>query len=197
MRFHVFPQVARALALVLLTAVVAALAASNAAWAGPSPVAQPQRQPGRSTVPRRGTDLMITQAYRREWWGGVTFTITVTNTGPIAAQDVIVTDAISRRMELEQATPTKGVCRGDPVVKCQLGNLAVGEVVTITVHATIWLEKYRSPIRNTASVTSKTRDTKTSNNSATVFLPSRFGAFSWYDWFRPGPDDVGSSTEIE
>jgi hypothetical protein len=74
----------------------------------------------------------------------------VANTGPLAAEDVIVTDALSRRMELEQATSTKGTCAGDPVVKCRLGNLAVGEVVTITIRTTIWLDRYRGALRNTA-----------------------------------------------
>jgi len=200
MKLYVFPHVARALALVLLIAVVAALAASNAAWAGPSPQAQPPRQPPRSTVPRRGTDLVITQAYRRVWWGGVTFTHTITNTGPIAAQDVLVTDSISRRMQLEQATTTKGICQGDPVIRCQLGDLAASEVVTVTVQATIWLdeiwlERYRSPFWNTASVSSRTRDVNPSNNSATVILNRRRDIYPWFDQFRPGPDEIGSSVE--
>lgn len=193
MKYSFLPHTARALALVLLIAVVATLAAGNAAWAGPSP----QRQPGRSTVPRRSTDLAITKSYRRAWWGGVVFTLVVTNNGPIAAEGVIVTDAISRRMELEQATSTKGTCDGDPMVKCRLGNLAVGEVVTITIRTTISLDRYRGALRNTASVSSRTRDRKTSNNSATVILRGRYGVFPWFDWFRPGPDDFGSSDEVE
>ncbi len=197
MKLHFLPRAARALALVLLIAVVAALAASNAAWAGPSPQAQLRRQPGRSTVPQRGTDLEITQTYRRAWWGGVTFTLTVTNTGPIAAQDVIVTNRISRRLELDQVTITKGACRSDPLVQCRLGNLAVTEVVTVTLHTVIWLDGFRGPIRNTATVTSKTRDTKNSNNRATVILHKRNGVFPWFDWFEPGVDETGSSDEIE
>jgi uncharacterized repeat protein (TIGR01451 family) len=196
MKFHFLPHPARALALVLLIAGIAVLAASNAAWAGPSQVG-PQRQPGRSTVPRRGADLVISQTYRREWWGGVTFTLTVTNTGPIAAQDVFVTDRIFRRLELQQATTTKGACQGDPVVRCQLGNLAVDEVVTITISTTIWLERDRGTIRNTATVDSQTRDTKTSNNSATVILNGGNGIFPWFDRFRPGPDETGSSSNDE
>jgi len=193
MKFQFLPHTARALALVLVIAVVAALAVDNAAWASPSP----QRQPGRSTVPQRSTDLEITKSYRRAWWGGVIFTLVVTNNGPIAAQGVIVTDRIARRMELEQVTTTKGICDGDPVVRCQLGNLAVGEVVTTTLRTTIWLDRYRGTLRNTTSVSSRTRDRLMSNNSATVILPSRYGVFPWFDWFRPGPDDIGSSDEIE
>ena len=194
MKICLFPQVARALALVLLIAGVATLAVSNAAWAGSSQVGQ-QRQPGRSTVPRRGTDLVLTQKYDRVWWDDVIFTITVTNTGPIAAQDVFVTDRIFRRLELQQATTTKGACQGDPVVRCQLGNLAVGEVVTITIRATIWLERLLGTIRNTATVDSKTHDTKNSNNSATVIFSGRNSVFAWFDRFRPSPDETGSSGE--
>ena len=193
MRLRFFAHPARLALLLLLIAVVAVLAAVNAAWASPSP----QRQPGRSTVPRRSTDLEISKAYRREWWGGVTFTLVVTNTGPIAADNVIVTDALSRRMELEQASSTKGTCTGDPVVRCRLGTLAVGEVVTITIQATIWLDRYRGPLRNTASVSARTRERQPSDNSATVILPGRYGVYPWFDWFRPAPDDIGSSADDE
>jgi uncharacterized repeat protein (TIGR01451 family) len=193
MKLRSFAHATRLAMFLLLIAVVAALAASNAAWASPSP----QARPGRSTVPRRSTDLAITKSYRRAWWGGVVFTLVVTNNGPIAAQGVIVTDVISRRLELHHATTTKGTCDGDPVVKCHLGNLAVGEVVTITMFTTIWLDRYRGTITNTASVSSRTRDRITGNNSATVIIPGRFGIFPWFDWFRPGPDQVGSSDEIE
>jgi hypothetical protein len=121
----------------------------------------------------------------------------VTNNGPIAAQRVIVTDVISRRLEFEQAITTKGFCEGDPVVKCHLGNLAAGEVVRITIQSTIWLSRYRGTITNTASVSSRTRDRITGNNSATVIIPGRSGILPWSDWFKPGPDQVGSSDEIE
>src|SRR5689334_22361227 len=122
MKLRTFARPARLALFLLLIAVVAGLAASNAAWASPSP----QGRPGRSTVPRRSTDLAITKSYQRSWWGSVLFTLVVTNNGPIAAQDVVATDLISRRMEIDQVTTTKGTCAGDPLVVCQLGNLAVG-----------------------------------------------------------------------
>jgi uncharacterized repeat protein (TIGR01451 family) len=185
MKSHFLPHTARALALVLLIAAVAALAVSNAAWAGPSQVGL-QRQPGRSTVPRRGTDLVITQTYRRVWWDDVIFTTTVTNTGPIAAQDVFVTDRISKRLELEEVATSKGACVGDPIVKCRLGNLAVGEVVTITIRVGIWLDRYPGTITNTATVDSRTRDVKPSNNAATVSFKGRNSDFPWFDSLKPG-----------
>jgi uncharacterized repeat protein (TIGR01451 family) len=181
-------HLARALALVLLIAVVAGLAASNAAWASPSE-AQPGRRPGRSTVPRRGTDVAIDKSYQKVGWGHVIFTLVVTNTGRIAAQDVVVTDIISRRLELDQVTTTKGICFGDPVVRCHLGNLVVGEVVTITIRATIWLDLFRGNIRNTATVTSRTRDIRHSNNSDTVFFNGR-GFFAWFHHFGPIGEDA-------
>jgi uncharacterized repeat protein (TIGR01451 family) len=193
MKLRSFAHPARLAMFLLLIAVVAALAAGNAAWASPSP----QRQPGRSTVPRRSTDLAITKSYRRAWWGGVIFTLVVTNNGPIVAQNVIVTDVISRRLEFEQAITTKGICEGDPVIRCYLGNLAAGDVVTITIHSTISLSRYRGTITNTASVNARTRDRSLDNNSATVVIPGRFGIFPWFDWFTPGPDTFGSSDEIE
>jgi uncharacterized repeat protein (TIGR01451 family) len=176
-------HLARALALVLLIAVVAGLAASNAAWAGPL-----EAQRGRSTVPKRGTDLAIRKDVRRNGFGHLIFTIVVTNNGPIAAEDVVVTDIIGRRLELDQATTTKGTCAGDPVVRCHLGNLAVGEVVTISIRVSVWLDFFRGTMHNTASVSSRTRDIRQSNNSDTVRFGGR-GFFSWFDHFGPRDDD--------
>jgi uncharacterized repeat protein (TIGR01451 family) len=195
MKLRSVTQLTRLAMFLLLIAVVAALAFENAAWASPSP----QSQPRRSTVPRRSTDLAITKSFRRTWWGAVVFTLVVTNNGPIAAQGVVVTDPISRRMEFAQVITSKGTCEGGPVVVCQLGDMAVGEVVVITINARILLDRFRGVIRNTATVDSRTRERRNGNNSATVILPSRFGfgIFPWFNWFRPGPDDIGVSDEIE
>ena len=184
MKFNFLPHTVRALALVLLIAGVAALAASNAAWAGPSQVGS-QRQPGRSTVPRRGTDLEIIKTYHRVWWDDVVFTILVTNKGPIAAQDVIVTDHLVRRLEFEEVATSKGSCTGEPIVTCRLGNLAAGEIVMITIRAGIWLDQYPDVVTNTATVNSGTRDVNTSNNDATVIFVGRNSFFSWFDLLAP------------
>ena len=193
MKLRSFARPARLAMFLLLILVVAALAIENAAWASPSP----QSRPGRSTVPQRSTDLAITKSFRRSWWGAVIFTLVVTNNGPIAAQDVAVTDPISPRMEIDQVATTKGICTGDPLVVCQLGNLAVGEVVTITINGTIRMDPFSGALRNTASVSSRTRERRLGNNSATVVLPGRFVGPPWFGWFRPGPDEFGTSESAE
>jgi uncharacterized repeat protein (TIGR01451 family) len=185
MKSHFLPHAARALALVLLIASVAALAASNAAWAGSSQLGE-QRQPGHSTVPRRGTDLEISQTYRNAGFNDVIFTITVTNTGPIAAQDVFVTDRISQRLDFAQATTSKGLCEGDSIIRCTFGNLIVGEVVTSTIRVDIWPDRSSAMIVNTAIVDSRTRDIKPSNNSASVRFPGRSDDFRRFDILKPG-----------
>ncbi len=184
MKFHFLSFKVRALALVLLIAGIAALAASNAAWARPSEQG-PQRQSGQSTVPRRETDLMISQTHRSVWWNDVIFTITVTNTGPIAAEDVFVTDHLSSHLELKEVATSKGLCAGDPLVTCNFGNLAVGEVVTSTIRVGIWLDSYPDTITNTATVGSRTRDVNTSNNYAIVSFKGRNSNFLWFERLRP------------
>jgi uncharacterized repeat protein (TIGR01451 family) len=172
MKFHVLPHMARALALVTLVAGVLALAADSAAWSG-SPGSSAKAKLGRSTVPRNEADLSITKSYRRVGRNDVIFTIVVKNNGPIAAKDAIMTDLLSKRLEFESARTNKGSCKGGPAVKCKLGNLAVGQVVTIIIRVDIKSKADRSRIVNTAMVRAKTRDPQMSNNTASVKFHSR------------------------
>ena len=81
----------------------------------------------------------------------LTATLTVRNDGPSAARGVVVTDPVSEGLRIRAASASAGSCEiVEGAVVCQLGDLAAGAKVTITVSATAVL---RGRIDNAASVT--------------------------------------------
>lgn len=97
----------------------------------------------------------------------VTFTLTVTNAGPAAAEQVVITDMLPR--ELSKAVYSVDHCRtwqtwtGSYTV----GTLAAGASYSILVAGFV-SACARDCICNTASVSSPTADTNLSNNSVSV-----------------------------
>jgi uncharacterized repeat protein (TIGR01451 family) len=68
--------------------------------------------------------------------GTVTYTMTVTNKGPDTATDVQLADPAPAGIEYQSASPSQGSCSvGPALVTCNLGTLAAGQTVTITVSA--------------------------------------------------------------
>ena len=72
----------------------------------------------------------------------VTYTLTVTNGAQVPATAVTVTDTLDPHSSLVSATSTVGTCTGTggapPTgVSCNLGDLAKGQVVTITITVTV------------------------------------------------------------
>ena len=62
-----------------------------------------------------------------------TFTLTVRNNSAVAATGVTVTDDVPDRVAVVSVTPARGTCTGTRQIVCQLGTLAPGDVVTITI----------------------------------------------------------------
>jgi uncharacterized repeat protein (TIGR01451 family) len=97
--------------------------------------------------------------------GHVTFNIFVTNLGPTAATNVVVTDPTPSAL----ASPAlSGACSAFP---CTIPSMTPGTTLTITVTYTIPSQTHGT-VTNTAHVTSSTPDANTSNNnsSASVFV---------------------------
>jgi uncharacterized repeat protein (TIGR01451 family) len=90
----------------------------------------------------------------------LTYTITVTNLGPDAATNVVVTDTLPSGVRFVSASPECVHAAG--VVTCNLGTIPAGDSVTITIVVT---PTARGTISNTATVTSDTLDPNTDNNS--------------------------------
>ena len=98
----------------------------------------------------------------------VTYTITVTNNGPLAAQNVVVTDQLPAGLTMNSVTPTQGSWTA-PL--WNIGNLTNGQTVTLTVVATVNPNvALNTQIVNNASVTSTTLDMITTNNAASATI---------------------------
>lgn len=96
----------------------------------------------------------------------LTFTINVTNAGPQAANNVVVTDAIPAGTTLVSATPSQGSCSGTTTVTCTLGLINNGGNATIALTIT---PSAAGPLSNTASVSDAPQpDPNGANNSSTA-----------------------------
>ena len=94
------------------------------------------------------------------------YTITVSNEGPDAAANVVVTDRLPKGVTLLKATPSQGTCKAaGRQVTCDLGmfGLETVQIVTLRVRA----PQTSGPISNTAEVTSDATDPNPANNSDT------------------------------
>jgi uncharacterized repeat protein (TIGR01451 family) len=103
----------------------------------------------------------------------LTYTVVVTNKGPAAAPNAVVTDTLAVPARNVSIKPSAGKCSGTVPFTCQLGTLQPGQKVTITVKLT---PTKVGTARNTASVTSPGTDPKTDDNisgvAATVTKPT-------------------------
>lgn len=97
----------------------------------------------------------------------VTYEITVTNNGPIVAEGVVVVDTLPVTTDYVSSSTPVGTCAHvSGVVTCSLGDLGVGESVTITVVVeTEAVGEVTDPtLLNVVEVSSETDDNDPSNN---------------------------------
>jgi uncharacterized repeat protein (TIGR01451 family) len=93
----------------------------------------------------------------------ITFTITVSNAGPQAAANVVVTDTLPTQTSLVSATPSQGSCSGTTTIICNLGSLDAGNDATITLTVNLTAA---GDVTNTANVASDTAEVDAANNSS-------------------------------
>ncbi len=93
----------------------------------------------------------------------LTYTIVVTNSGPVAAGPITVSDALPASVRLVSARASTGGCIAETTVVCDLGNLEKGETATVTL---VVIPTAVGTVRNTASVSSRTPDRNPRNNDA-------------------------------
>jgi uncharacterized repeat protein (TIGR01451 family) len=104
----------------------------------------------------------------------INYTITVTNNGPDAAQNVVVNDNLPTGLQFVSATPSQGTCAGTDPFSCSLGTLAGNASATITLQALVTATS--GTVSNTASVTADTDDgTPGNNTSSTPSIPVTSG----------------------
>jgi len=99
----------------------------------------------------------------------VTYTITVTNNGPLSAANVFVTDPTPAGLGFGS---NSGACTGN--YPCALGTMTAGQTKTITTVFSV-PSNYSGSITNTASVSSSTNDGNGANNASTVVTPQATG----------------------
>ena len=100
--------------------------------------------------------------------GTVTWSILVTNAGPAAAQDVVMTDPVPAG--LGAVTVPAGCTLADTTVRCALGSIAAQAVVPLQITATV-LPASRGTITNTATVQTSSLDQDPTNNVSSVSTP--------------------------
>ena len=83
------------------------------------------------------------------------YTMTVTNNGPDAATNVILTDTLPPGVTVGSATLTQGTCTGNRELICQLGSLEVEATATVTLSV---ISTNVGDLMNEAFVTSSSTD---------------------------------------
>jgi uncharacterized repeat protein (TIGR01451 family) len=97
--------------------------------------------------------------------GNITWTMVVTNHGPDADSGVKVSDPMPTGNTFVSVSTSKGSCTGGAILNCTIGDMAVGESVTITLVTT---PSSTGDQTNTVMVVGNRPETNTGNNSATA-----------------------------
>jgi uncharacterized repeat protein (TIGR01451 family) len=118
-----------------------------------------------------GPDLQIEMAASAPYVPSgdqLTYTIAVTNNGPLPATSVTVTDTLPGELVFVSSTPGTPDCTfAADTLTCDLGTMAPTDTSQITI-ATVLDHPVWGTISNTSSVTATELDPITANNTATV-----------------------------
>jgi uncharacterized repeat protein (TIGR01451 family) len=140
----------------------------------PDPVTANNRATGK-VVFSGSADLRVTKTGPATKVAGtpIQYVVTVTNAGPSTAKAAVVTDRLPGGVSFTSVTTTSGSCTyGQPLahdLTCNLGNLAMGAVVTVTVNGVVAPAVAPGTILvNEAVVSSSTADPDNANNRVSV-----------------------------
>ena len=97
----------------------------------------------------------------------LTYTLTVTNSGPSGATGVTLTDTLPSGISLNNTTASQGACAdAGGIVTCSIGSLANGAAASVTL--TVTTPSSAGILANTATVTANESDPNLSNNTSTI-----------------------------
>ena len=127
--------------------------------------------------------------------GSITYSLTVSNAGPSAADSLLVTDTLPVGVTFVSAEGSGWTCThvGSTSVSCTLPTLAAGTtapVITVVVTA----PSGAASLSNTAAVTSATADPDLTDNSASA--PTQVGASADLSVVKTGPATVLAGSSI-
>jgi uncharacterized repeat protein (TIGR01451 family) len=114
-------------------------------------------------------DLAITKsgspAVQELGQGNITWTMVVTNNGPSTATGVKVSDPMPAGNTYVSSSSTQGTCTGGAILNCDIGTMAAGATVTITLVTT---PSQAGTQTNTSVVSGDRPETNLTNNTATA-----------------------------
>ncbi len=142
---------------------------NTATVSGDLPDPKPGNDDGTSTVsPEPWTDLKVVKTVSInpvEEVKPFTYSIMVTNLGPLTAEDVIVTDILDDALDIISITPSTGTWSAP---EWTIGSLNVGDTVRLEIQCVMPMYSGILSLSNTATVRSDTHDKDFSNNTSTV-----------------------------
>ena len=92
----------------------------------------------------------------------LTYSLTVSNAGPVAAAPATVIDSLPNGATLQTVTPSQGNCQPGAVITCNLGNLNSGSSATVQITVT---PLSAATLTNTAMVSAPEGDPNLANNT--------------------------------
>ncbi|HKD94192.1 MAG TPA: DUF11 domain-containing protein [Gaiellaceae bacterium] len=126
-------------------------------------------QSSASTCVQALVDLSITKsgspATQILGTGNITWTMVVTNNGPSADTGVKVSDPMPAGNTYVSSSTTQGTCTGGAILNCDIGDMAVGAQVTITLVTT---PSAAGEQTNTAVTSGDRPETNLANNTASA-----------------------------
>jgi uncharacterized repeat protein (TIGR01451 family) len=137
----------------------------NAPWTLPGGSCNPVPNESNLGIVKTGPTTPVTR-------GNVaTYSVTVTNTGPKAATNVVVTDPVPSGLTFNAAASDASCVQQGSNVVCNLGNLALNQPKTVAISFNVTNNGdtcAETQITNTATVTGSPNDPQTANNSSSV-----------------------------
>jgi uncharacterized repeat protein (TIGR01451 family) len=133
-----------------------------------SPPPPPPPPPPVVVPPAPQIDLQITKADSPDpdvLGNQLKYTITVKNNGPDTAHNVQMSDPLPAGVSFSSVSTTQGTCTGGQLISCQLGTIASGASVTITVFVKTLVTGI---VVNTATTVGSEAEINTANNTATT-----------------------------